>query len=80
MKSYNLGETKGFPFDKCTENLGNTIGDAVVPCSLESNVIALHAELYDDVTYEASEEVKSISDAMIDFTGCDENDAVAMEW
>ena len=80
MKSYNLGETKGFPFDKCTENLGNTIGDAVVPCSLESNAFALHAELYDDVTYEASEEVKSISDAMIDCTGCDENDAVAMEW
>lgn len=74
MMGYNLGETKGFPFSKSTDRFGDGIGSAVVPCSLETNVVQLHQELYEDTEYEASDEVKNISDDLIRFTGYGAND------
>ena len=69
MMDYDLGETKGFPFSKTTDRFGDSIGDAVVPCSLESNVVLLHQELYEDSEYQAPDSLKKISDGLIDFTG-----------
>ena len=74
MMDYNLGETKGFPFSKSTDRFGDGIGSAVIPCSLETNVVQLHQELYEDTEYEASDEVKNISDDLIRFTGYGAND------
>ena len=73
MFDYNLGETTGFPFEKNTKKLGSK-GDCVIPCDLESNVIRLHAFLYDDDTYEPTETVKNKSTQIINDTGYGQGD------
>ena len=53
------------------ENVKNALDgcDAVLPVTLESNVIKLHEFLYDVENYEPSEAVKSYSQRIIDKSG-----------
>ena len=43
-----------------------------VPCTLESNVVRLHQEVYGDEDYEASDTVKDMSERIIRKTGLTE--------
>ena len=72
MISYDIEEQTGFPFDHLYgENVKNALDgcDAVLPVTLESNVIKLHEFLYDVENYEPSEAVKSYSQRIIDKSG-----------
>lgn len=72
--NYKIGDSGGFPFDKNTKIMGN-VGDVVVPCSLESNVVQLHRFLYENDKYEPSMTVKSYSAKITELTEYDEDDA-----
>ena len=72
---YSIAGSAGFPFDKNTINLGGSVGDVVVPCTLESNVIELHRFLYDNQEYKPSTSVKVNSAKIMEETGYDEDDA-----
>lgn len=72
MISYDIEEQTGFPFDHLYgENVKNALDgcDAVLPVTLESNVVKLHDFLYDVENYEPSEAVKSYSQRIIDKSG-----------
>lgn len=71
--NYSLGETTGFPFEKNSVTLGSK-GSVVAPCDLESNVIELHAFLYDDENYTPTETVKNNSAQIINDTGFRQGD------
>ncbi len=75
MQDYTIVETRGFPFDMRGGRFGKK-GDVVVPCTLESNVQKLYEYLYEDTTYISSNELKSISEAIVTYTGFDEDDAL----
>lgn len=57
--SYDIIGSTGFPFDKAGLDVDGM--DAVVPTTLESNVIQLHQYIYPDVAYSPSAEVKAYS-------------------
>ena len=71
--NYSLGETTGFPFSKNTTTLGSK-GSVVVPCDLETNVIQLHAFLYEDDDYVPSQTVQANSQKIISDTGFHQGD------
>ena len=75
VKDYKLAETRGFPFDMKTGNFGSQ-GSLVVPCTLESNVKKLHADLFGNEDMEVSKEVSEISSKIQSFTGYGEGDAL----
>lgn len=58
-KSYQLAETRGFPFSRETKNIGKL--DCVVPTTLSSNVTELHKMLYGVDDYKPSAAVEEIS-------------------
>ncbi len=58
-KKYYIGQTSGFPFSHVETYVGKK--SCVIPATLESNVIQLHAFLYDDTQYAPSATVKDIS-------------------
>ncbi len=64
---YYIGETAGFPFDKTGADVGKL--DCVIPVTLESNAIQLHAFLYPEESYTPSEGLLSISRKIISDTG-----------
>lgn len=68
IKSYQLVDTCGFPFQKYTGTFGKR-GSLVVPCTLESNVKELHAYLFGTQDYQPSATVKEISDEIVSFSG-----------
>lgn len=66
---YNIADTTGFPFDKTTMVLNNTVGDIVVPVSLDDNVTQLHKLLFDEENYTPSATVQAISKKVANDTG-----------
>lgn len=65
--SYNIVETKGFPFD--LENKKIDGAAMVVPVGLEQNVQQLHEFLFGETDYVPSAEVVKISDKIVDLSG-----------
>lgn len=76
MKDYKLVETRGFPYAMKTNDFGGSLGSLVVPCTLESNVKALHKDLFGNEDMEVSEEVSDISQQIQNFSGFGEGDAL----
>lgn len=74
--NYDLSSSGGFPYYKTTMTISSTTGDVVVPLGLESNVIALHEQLFGTENYTPSSTVQEYSDYIIDMTGLDADDAV----
>ncbi|WP_099466973.1 LCP family protein [Konateibacter massiliensis] len=66
---YNLADQTGFPFDKTTKNWKKSIGDVVVPITLETNVSQLHTFLFGDESYAPSSTVQAISKRVVEDTG-----------
>lgn len=56
---YELGETKGFPFESIDGRVEG-VGSVVVPLGMEENVMELHEFLYPKDEYSVSDTVKSI--------------------
>lgn len=75
MINYDMAHSIGFPFDRTTETL-SSVGSVVIPCSLESNVIELHRQMFGTEEYAPSETVQEYSDFIINRTGMNEEDAV----
>lgn len=69
---YNIAETAGFPFNLTTKNWSKTIGDVVIPITLEENVQELHAFLFAEESYTPSPTVQAISKKVIADTGISE--------
>lgn len=59
VKKYYIGQTTGFPFSHTEMKIEKR--DCVIPTTLESNVIQLHAFLYDDTHFSPSGVVQNIS-------------------
>ncbi|MCD8149900.1 MAG: LCP family protein [Clostridiales bacterium] len=76
MLSYDISSSGGFPYDKTTMTLNSTVGSIVVPCDLESNVIALHEQLFGEENYTPSSTVQEYSDYIISSTGATAESAV----
>lgn len=74
--AYQFGDSAGYPFDKYPKEISKSIGDVVVPCTVETNVKKLYYYMYDDANHECSTTVKDISADIEKKTGLDENDAV----
>ncbi len=66
-KKYYIGQTSGFPFSHTEMKISKK--SCVVPATLESNVVQLHAFLYDDSDYQPSDLVKYISAQISDVSG-----------
>lgn len=64
IKTYHIGGTAGFPFDKEEARMGKH-GACIIPGTLESNVEQLHLFLYGDAEYTCSDQVKEISREII---------------
>lgn len=75
VKKYKLVETAGFPFDKTTGNFGKR-GSLVVPCTLSTNVVKLHEDLFNHEDYTPTSEVREISNQIQNATGKGASDAV----
>lgn len=72
MLSYDIEDQTGFPFDHLYgQRVKDAMGgkDVVLPVTLESNVIKLHAFLYPEDSYTPSEEVKAYSQRIVDQSG-----------
>ncbi len=67
IRKFEIAETAGFPFDKKGADVGKL--DCVIPVTLESNAIKLHAFLYPDKEYAPSAELRAISEKIISDTG-----------
>ncbi|MCD8366081.1 MAG: LCP family protein [Clostridiales bacterium] len=76
MLSYDIASSGGFPYDKTTMTISSSIGSVVVPCDLESNVIALHEQLFGVEDYTPSATVQEYSDYIINSTGVTAENAV----
>lgn len=67
---YYIGQTSGFPFSHTEMKVGKK--SCVIPTTLESNVIQLHAYLYDNTSYQPSASVQEISSHIAKKTGLGE--------
>lgn len=68
ITKYQLGESKGFPFEMADGRV-NPAGSVIVPLGLAENVQELHAFLYSDTEYTVSETVKGIGTSIETVTG-----------
>jgi len=68
ITKYNIGATGGFPWQRSASAIAS-VGDVVVPATLESNVKKLHEFLFDDANYEPSDAVKRYSATISEKTG-----------
>lgn len=60
VMQYELGETSGFPFEHVDSNIRG-IGSVVVPLGVTENVEELHAFLYPNLNYKASQTILDIA-------------------
>ena len=67
MKKYQIGESKGFPFN--LETMVLNVGDSVIPANLEENVKELHNFLFGENGFTPSKKVCDISDEITFLTG-----------
>ncbi len=65
---YEITTTTGFPFTYTAPTLEGK-GSVIVPADLETNVIALHRFLYDDMDYVPTQTVKDISARVVSDSG-----------
>lgn len=63
ITKYNITESGGFPWQRSASGI-SSIGDVVVPATLESNVKFLHKFLFDDEDYEPSAAVLNYSETI----------------
>lgn len=63
ISKYNITESGGFPWQRSASGI-SSIGDVVVPATLESNVKYLHKFLFDDDDYEPSAAVLNYSETI----------------
>lgn len=63
ITKYNITESGGFPWQRSASGI-SSIGDVVVPATLESNVKFLHKFLFDDDDYEPSTAVLNYSETI----------------
>nr|MCR4830010.1 LytR family transcriptional regulator [Pseudobutyrivibrio sp.] len=75
---YEIAQSTGFPFALKGAKLGKK-GDVLVPCTLSSNVSALHKLMYGQEDYDATEAVDAISDYIINETGYNEGSATVTQ-
>ena len=68
ITSFNIGDSIGWPYETRGTSTGVYYG---VPVTLESNVIKLHQEVFEEQEYVPSETVKNISNQIIKKTGYD---------
>jgi len=68
ITKYSIGATGGFPWQRSASAIAS-VGDVVVPATLESNVRKLHEFLFDDTGYEPSDAVKRYSATISEKTG-----------
>ena len=68
VTKYQMKETTGFPFELTTMNLSST-GDTVIPIDLAQNVSKLHQFLFNEMDYQPTETVQSVSDKIAKKTG-----------
>lgn len=73
ISKYSITQTETYPTKVITSNKNATGVYHDIPCSLETNVIDLHKELFPDVEYTVSDTVKEISNRIKEATGYDEN-------
>lgn len=78
MLDYEISDQRGFPFDHLEGEIDvpqrkNAL-DAVVPVTLENNVIQLHQYLFPDEEYTPSKELKEYSGDLIYLSGWGEDD------
>lgn len=66
---YNIDESIGWPYKTQGITLDRWYG---IPVTLENNVKELHVKVFNDENYEIPEDVKEISDKIIDKTGYNE--------
>ena len=66
-RKYYIGQTSGFPFSHQEMKIGKKA--CVIPTTLASNVVQLHAFLYDDENFAPSSTVQAISDHIAEKTG-----------
>lgn len=66
IASFNIGESLGWPYETRGTTSGTYYG---VPVTLESNVLQLHQEVFEQSDYVVSDTVKDISDKIIKKTG-----------
>ena len=66
VANFNITESKGWPYETKGITLDRWYG---VPVTLESNVKQLHQELFGEADYEPSENVKTVSNQIIQKTG-----------
>ena len=66
IASFNIGESMGWPYKTQGITLDRWYG---VPVTLENNVEKLHQEAFEQLDYEVSEEIKTISDQIVKKTG-----------
>lgn len=67
VKKYQIGESKGFPFN--LETMVLNVGDSVIPANLEENVKELHNFLFGENGFTPSKKVCDISDEITFLTG-----------
>ena len=64
--SFKISKSIGWPYETKGITLDRWYG---VPVTLESNVIKLHQEAFDDASYTITDEIKNISDSIVSKTG-----------
>ena len=73
---YEIADSTGFPFALNSTTISKTTGSVLVPCTLTSNVVQLHAFLYDQQDYDPTDDmVDVISDHIVNETGFTEDSA-----
>ena len=66
IASYNIKESIGWPYDTKGITLDRYYG---IPVTLESNVLKLHQEIFNDTNYTVPDSVKTISNKIVNKTG-----------
>ena len=66
LAKYKVGESIGWPYETKGKTMDRWYG---IPVTLESNVVKLHKEVFGDEDYTVSENVKSVSNSIINKTG-----------
>ena len=64
--NFKIGRSMGWPYETKGITLDRWYG---IPITLESNVVKLHKEIFDDANYVATDEIKSISNSIVNKTG-----------
>ena len=64
--NFKIGRSMGWPYETKGITLDRWYG---IPITLESNVVKLHKEIFDDANYVATDEIKSISNSIVNKKG-----------